>query len=50
MAFSTASFPPVFLEKRLDLKSLKGQTKAEEQGTRQEKLVENGETEDRRRE
>jgi hypothetical protein len=35
MVFSTASFPPVFLEKRLDLKSLiKGKTKAEEEGTR----------------
>jgi hypothetical protein len=30
MVFSTAGFPPVFLEKRLDLKSLKGHTKAEE--------------------
>ena len=26
-------FPPVFPEKRLDLKSLKGRTKAEEEGT-----------------
>jgi hypothetical protein len=32
MVFSTASFPPVFLEKRLDLKSLNGHTKAEEEG------------------
>jgi hypothetical protein len=30
MVFSTAGFPPVFLEKRLELKSLKRQTKAEE--------------------
>jgi hypothetical protein len=34
MVFSTAGFPPVFREKRLELKSLKGQTKAEEEGTR----------------
>ena len=32
MAFSTASFAGVFTEKRLELKSLKGQTKAEELG------------------
>jgi hypothetical protein len=32
MVFSTAGFLPVFLEKRLDLKSLKGWTKAEELG------------------
>ena len=30
MVFSTAGFAPVFLEKRLDLKSLKGWMKAEE--------------------
>jgi hypothetical protein len=34
MVFSTAGFPPVFLEKRLEQKSLKGQTKAEEEGPR----------------
>jgi hypothetical protein len=34
MVFSTAGFPPVSREKRLDLKSLKGRTKAEEEGTR----------------
>jgi hypothetical protein len=34
MVFSTASFPPVFPKKRLELKSLTGQTKAEEGGTR----------------
>jgi hypothetical protein len=32
--FSTAGFRPVFLEKRLDLKSLKGRTNAGEEGTR----------------
>jgi hypothetical protein len=32
MVFSTAGFSPVFPEKRLELKSLKGQTKAEELG------------------
>ena len=32
MVFSTAGFPPVFPEKRLELKSLKGWTKAEEVG------------------
>jgi hypothetical protein len=32
MAFSTAGFAGVFHEKRLELKSLKGQTKAEELG------------------
>jgi hypothetical protein len=32
-------FPPVFLEKRLDLKSLKGQTKAEELGPPWAKLL-----------
>jgi hypothetical protein len=31
MVFSTAGFPRVFLEKRLELKSLKRQTKAEEE-------------------
>ena len=46
MVFSTASFPPVSREKRLDLKSLKGRTKAEEEGppvraVSQEKLMEN---------
>jgi hypothetical protein len=30
MVFSTAGFAPVFPEKRLELKSLKGWTKAEE--------------------
>ena len=30
MVFSAAGFPPVFLEKRLNLKSVKGWTKAEE--------------------
>ena len=34
MVFSTAGFPPVSCEKRLDLKGLKGRTKAEEEGTR----------------
>jgi hypothetical protein len=34
MVFSTAGFPPVSREKRLDLKSLKGRTKAEVEGTR----------------
>jgi hypothetical protein len=32
MVFSTAGFPRVFPEKRLELKSRKGQTKAEELG------------------
>jgi hypothetical protein len=32
MVFSTAGFAPVFPEKRLELKSLKGWTKAEELG------------------
>ena len=32
MGFSTAGFPRVFPEKRLELKSLKGQTKVEELG------------------
>ena len=32
MVFLTAGFPPVFPEKRLELQSLKGQTKAEELG------------------
>jgi hypothetical protein len=34
MVFSTAGFPQVFPEKRLELKSLKGRTKAEEEGPR----------------
>jgi hypothetical protein len=34
MVFSTAGFARVFPEKRLELKSLKRQTKAEEEGTR----------------
>jgi hypothetical protein len=34
MVFSTTGFPPSFPEKRLELKSLKGQTKAEELGDR----------------
>jgi hypothetical protein len=34
MVFSTAGFAPVFPEKRLELKSLKGRTKVEEEGTR----------------
>jgi len=33
MVFSTAGFPPVFPEKRLELKTAKGWTKAEEEGT-----------------
>ena len=33
MVFSAAGFARVFLEKRLELKSLKRQTKAEEEGT-----------------
>ena len=41
MVFSTAGFARVFPEKRLEQKSLKGQTKAEEEGTPQ-----NGGTED----
>jgi hypothetical protein len=32
MVFPTVGFPPVFPKKRLELKSLKGQTKAEEIG------------------
>jgi hypothetical protein len=32
MVFSAAGFARVFLEKRLELKSLKGRTKAEEEG------------------
>ena len=32
MVFLTAGFAPVFHEKRLELKSLKGWTKAEEEG------------------
>jgi hypothetical protein len=32
MVFSTVGFARVFPEKRLELKSLKGQTKAEEEG------------------
>jgi hypothetical protein len=34
MVFSTAGLPPVFLEKRLELKSLTGQTKVEGLGDR----------------
>jgi hypothetical protein len=34
MVFSTTGFPRVFPNKRLELKSLKGQTKAEELGPR----------------
>jgi hypothetical protein len=34
MAFSAAGFARVFLEERLELKSLKGRTKAEEEGPR----------------
>ena len=33
MVVLTAGFPRVFLEKRLELKSLKGWTKAQEEGT-----------------
>jgi hypothetical protein len=33
MVFPTAGFPRVFPKKRLEIKSLKGQTKAEEEGT-----------------
>jgi hypothetical protein len=33
MVFSTAGFAYVFREERLELKSLKGWTKAEEEGT-----------------
>jgi hypothetical protein len=33
MVFVTACFARVFPEKRLELKSLKGQTKVEEEGT-----------------
>ena len=39
MVFSTAGFAPVVLEKRLDLKSLKGQMKAEELGAQGPKLL-----------
>jgi hypothetical protein len=39
MVFSTTSFPPIFCEKRLELKSLKGQTKAEELGDRVPELL-----------
>ena len=34
MVFPIAGFPPVFPKKRLELKSLKGQTKTEEERTR----------------
>jgi len=34
MVVLTTGFPRVFLEKRLELKSLKGWTKAEEEGPR----------------
>jgi hypothetical protein len=43
MVFLIADFGSVFPEKRLELKSLTGQTKAEEEGT--PKLNQNGETE-----
>jgi hypothetical protein len=33
MVFLTTGFAPAFPEKRLELKSLKGQTKADEEGT-----------------
>jgi hypothetical protein len=46
MVFSAAGFPRVFPEKWLEQKSLKVQTKAEEEGT---PLGENGGTEDARR-
>jgi hypothetical protein len=39
MVFSIAGFPPVFLDKRLDLKSLNGWTKAEELGARCPELL-----------
>ena len=39
MVFSTTGFAPFFLEKRLDLKSLKGWTKAEELGARGSELL-----------
>ena len=39
MAFSTAGFAGVFHEKRLELKSLKGQTKAEELGAPRPELL-----------
>ena len=39
MAFSTAGFAGVFPEKRLKLKSLKGQTKTEELGDRAPELL-----------
>jgi hypothetical protein len=41
MVFSAAGFARVFPEKRLELKSLKRQTKAEEEGPPQEKLMQN---------
>ena len=45
MVFLTAGFAEVFCEKRLELKSLKGRTKAEEEGppgkTRAKPAVEN---------
>ena len=39
MVFSAAGFARVFPEKRLELKSLKGQTKTEELGTRSPELL-----------
>ena len=39
MVFSTAGFAPVFPEKRLELKSPKGWTKAEELGDRVSELL-----------
>jgi hypothetical protein len=46
MVFSTTGFPWVFPEKRLELKSFKGRTKAEELWPPSpEKLTENGGTE-----
>jgi hypothetical protein len=39
MVFSTAGFARVFPEKRLELKSLKGQTKAEELGNQVPELL-----------
>ena len=39
MVFLTAGFPPVFPEKRLELKSLTRQTEAEELGARYPELL-----------
>jgi hypothetical protein len=41
MVFSTAGFTRVFPEKRLELKTLKGRTKAEEEGTHEPSLRKN---------